>query len=540
MSKFRRRKYQSVRRGSSSVRLKPNCKTDPPVRRSPSVRSPATGSASSYNAFKSGRQDASASSVGSSPFGFLRLLAEASALSGSAPVAASAPAPAFASDGFANPAALLGDDSPLLSSGTFRRSNLTANPELLTAMYRTNWICKRIIDMPTEDMTRAWYTLDTALPEEDLREIRALEARHSVKQELANAIRWARLYGGSLALMVLRGEEDRLDRPVDPDLLLPGCFQGLLVLDRTQGVSPSLELESDLDSPHFGLPKYYEVSLTLGARSGLLRIHHSRLLLFTGRELPREEAVRESYWGASEMEHLYDEILKRSATSANIAQLVFQANITTLKMSDFGEKLALGTENQKAAILRAMEEENRFRTSFGLQLLSQDDTWENHPYSFSGLSEIYEAFMLDMAGAAEIPATRLFGRSPAGQNATGESDLRNYYESIAQMQERTLRPALEKLLPILMISALGQVPENLRFHFDPLMTTSQESRAQILATLTTPVLEAFRLGLISRAEAVAELKAQGASLGAWTKLADPPPEFPGASSERGASSDSTS
>ena len=111
--------------------------------------------------------------------------------------------------------------SPLFSSGTFLRSDLTRDPELLTAMYRESWLTMRIIDMPSEDMTRSWYRLSTALPEEALQELRRLEARHSVKQEITNAIRWARLYGGSLALMVLRGEEDRLDRPLDPDLLLP-------------------------------------------------------------------------------------------------------------------------------------------------------------------------------------------------------------------------------------------------------------------------------------------------------------------------------
>ena len=61
---------------------------------------------------------------------------------------------------------------------------------------------------------------------------------------------------------------------------------------------------------------------------------------------------------------------------------------------------------------------------------------ETHSYSFTGLSDIYESFMMDMAGAAEIPATKLFGRSPQGFNSTGESDLRNYYDMIASLQER--------------------------------------------------------------------------------------------------------
>ena len=420
-------------------------------------------------------------------------------------------------DGYSNSAAFLGSDSPLLSSGTFIRSGLTSDYELLTAMYRENWLTMRIIDTPSEDMTRAWYRLSSSVSEEQLHDLRRLEARHSVKQEITNALRWARLYGGSLALMVIRGEEDRLDRPLDMDMLLPDCFRGLLVLDRTQGVEPSAELVSDLDDPDFGLPVSYTVSLDTEDFS-TVTLHHSRVLRFVGRELPRQETVREQYWGASEMEHIQDELLRRSAASANIAQLIFQANITTLKMSDFGDLLGFGTEEQRVNLEHAMGLENRFRTSFGIQLLSRDDALENHAYSFAGLSEIYEQFMMDMAGAAEIPATRLFGRSPQGMNATGESDLRNYYDMIASLQERQLRPALEKLLPVMAVSCWGYIPEDLEFVFEPASTASPLERAELAEKLTSPVIAAFSAGLLTREEALEELRDRGSELGLFRKI----------------------
>ena len=390
-------------------------------------------------------------------------------------------------DGYSNAAAFLGEDSPLLSSGTFLRSGLTSDPELLTAMYRESWLTKRIIDTPSEDMTRAWYTLSSSVDPEDIHILRRLEARHSVKQELTNALRWARLYGGSLALMVIRGEEDRLDQPLEQEMLLPDCFQGLLVLDRAQGIEPSAELVSDLDDPDFGLPEYYTVNLDT-ENYRMVRLHHSRVLRFIGRELPRGETIRE------------------------------QANITTLKMSDFGELLGAGTEEQRKSVEYAMGMENRFRTSFGIQLLSRDDSLENHPYSFTGLSEIYEQFMMDMAGAAEIPATRLFGRSPQGMNATGESDLRNYYDMIASLQERQLRPALEKLLPVMAVSCWGYVPESLEIVFEPVMTSSPAERAELVQKLSGDVIEGYKCGLFTREQAVMELKTRGEELGVYTKV----------------------
>ena len=150
--------------------------------------------------------------------------------------------------------------------------------------------------------------------------------------------------------------------------------------------------------------------------------------------------------------------------------------------------------------------------------MNKDDSLENHSFSFGGLSEIYEAFMMDMAGAAEIPATKLFGRSPQGMNSTGEADLRNYYDMIAQMQERYLRPALEKLVPVMAISCWGYAPEDMEIVFQPIMTTSPAEKAELVQKMTADVIEAFKCGLVTREEAMEELQARGEGLGVYTKI----------------------
>ena len=376
--------------------------------------------------------------------------------------------------------------------------SLTDDPRRLTELYRRSWLAKRIVDMPCEDMTRAWYALPPSVPEEDAEALRRLEARHGIRREITDAVRWARLYGGACALMVLRGQERRLAEPLDPEEILPGDFQGLLVRDRAGGVEPSVEIERNLDDPDFGYPAYYDFETE---ELGRLRVHHSRILRFTGRDLPRMEETAGNYWGASELEHLLEELEKRSATSRNIARLVFQANVTTLKISDLGEALALGTAEQRRQALSVVAEQNRLRDSFGLQLLGAGDDFENHPYSFAGLSEVYEAFMMDMAGAAGIPATRLFGRSPDGMNATGESDLKNYYEMIDGMRERSLRPALEKLLPVMALSCWGFVPEDLTPSFPSLAAPDPREEAEIRARNTESLIRALEAGLLSPAEA---------------------------------------
>ena len=422
-------------------------------------------------------------------------------------------------DGYSNKPAGLGADSLTMASGTFVRSGLTEQREELTIAYRDCAIVKRIIDMPSEDMTREWYTPSSAqVDEEDISNLRELEAKHNIKQEITNGIRWGRLYGGSLAIVIIKGEEMILDQPLNPDTIKPGSFKGLYIADLTQGITPSIELEDDLDDPDYGLPKYYDVNMEMG-ETRFARVHHSRVLRFTGRELPHSETVRNNYWGASELEHPWDEIRRYLSTCENIGQLMFQANLITLKIGNFGSDLAYGSDRLKQSVEQTVQQENRMRTSYGVQLLGAEDSMENHSYNFAGVADVKESFMIDVAGAAEIPATKLFGRSPQGMNATGEADLRNYYDMIAQQQERILRPALEKLLPIMAMSCWGFVPDDLKITFNPIMTKSPEEIARISRDNADEIIALVNSGVISKEEGRAELARRGKTLGNWGNIA---------------------
>ena len=417
----------------------------------------------------------------------------------------------FGEDGYSNSAVSIGAASPLFSAGTFVRSGLSADFQKLTTVYRESSLAMRIIDMPAEDMTRAGYTLTGDFEAEELEELKRVEARHNIMGEITDAIRWARLYGGAVAVIDLYGDSKRMDTPLVLSEVLPGSFQGLLVRDRTR-VTPSLELEDNVDDPDYGLPMYYDVDLD---GDGMIRVHHSRVLRFVGRELPQEETIRENYWGASELEHIWDELQRYTSVSANAAELVFKANLSTLKMDGLGEMMSIGTDEAKRKTESMMAEMTHMMSSFGLLLLNPDESLETHPYSFDGIKDMHEAFMTEVAGAAEIPVTKLFGRSPDGMNATGEADMRNYYERIASLQRRMLRPALERLLPVVMMSCFLTVPENMGFVFNPLATVTTAETEELARSLSSRVRELFEAGIISREEARAELRGCGEKYAAW-------------------------
>jgi hypothetical protein len=60
-----------------------------------------------------------------------------------------------------------------------------------------------------------------------------------------------------------------------------------------------------------------------------------------------------------------------------------------------------------------------------------------------GTVEFLDREMMALCGCPGVPPlTRLFGRSPAGLNATGENDIRTYYDDVVSYQTTTLTNAV--------------------------------------------------------------------------------------------------
>lgn len=116
--------------------------------------------------------------------------------------------------------------------------------------------------------------------------------------------------------------------------------------------------------------------------------------------------------------------------------------------------------------------------------------------------------------------TKLFGRSPAGMSATGESDLQNYYDYVNSQREAKLRPVLERLLPIMAVSTWGVVPDNLQIDFPPLWTPTATETAEIALKKAQAIRDTFQAGLFQADTAMKELKKLEEETGMFGSLSD--------------------
>jgi phage-related protein (TIGR01555 family) len=323
---------------------------------------------------------------------------------------------------------------------------------------------------------------------------------------LQDCIKWGRLYGGAVAYIDIAGQDSAEE--LRTATIKKGQFVGLRVYDRWH-VAPIL---SSLipTGPNAGLPELYAV-YNIGSESmkrgePVLKIHHSRLIRQVGIQLPAFQAAQEEYWGESVVERMLDRLISFDTATAGAANLIQKAYLRTVKINKLREILSAGGKPEEN-LLKMFGHMRLLQTSEGLTLLDKEDEFSAGSYTFTGLPEVILQFGQQISGASGIPLVKFFGQSPVGMNATGESDLRLYYDNINSKQEANLREGIDRLLAVVYRSTLGRdKPESADFDFVPLWQTSQAEKVSIAKSITESITMAFEKGVIGEPTALKELK----------------------------------
>lgn len=423
-------------------------------------------------------------------------------------------------DAFSNPSARLGFGTPHMLEGTnYPLTRMTRNYILMVSLYRSNWIVRKVIDAKAEDMMKNWISLTSEVTPTEIDKFNKAIDDTATQAKLCDTLKWARLYGGAGALMVIEGDED-LEKPLEVEDVELDSYKGLLVFDRWSGIYPGAKLVQDINDPvNFGLPETYQIT-TDTAQTRI--VHHSRILRFSGRTLPRWEMMAEQYWGISEVEIMYDELKKRDNTSWNIASLMFRANIVAMRQKSLSQLISGMSTNAAAAqqFNSTMQALSELMSNQGIVILPEEGGLESHPYSFGGIADVYTNFMMDICGASEYTMTRLFGRTQTGLGQSNEGDEHQYYNQISQLQKAQLDPRLRQLLPVVAMSTWGKIPDDFAWMFNPVHSLPDKDRSDLAKNNTDAVNEAFNAGLVGRKTALKELKQQSDLTGMWTNITD--------------------
>lgn len=423
----------------------------------------------------------------------------------------------FTADSFQNFAARVGlGAGSQHDQSTYSANYLSRNRLLVESMYRSSWVVGQVVDVVADDMTREGINMRGLQSPEDAEEINQELDRLQVWDKLNKTIKWSRLYGGAIAVMMIDGQN--VSTPLNINTVAKDQFKGLIVLDRWM-VVPSLEDLVTEYGPYYGMPKYYDV-ITDSVGLCNQKIHYSRVIRMDGVELPYWQAIAENLWGQSVIERLEDRLTIFDSATLGAGQLVYKAHLRTYKVKGLREIIAKGGRLYDA-LVKQIQQIRQWQSNEGMTLMDAEDTFETHQYSFTGLDNLLMQFGQQIAGATGIPLVRLFGQSPAGFSATGESDLSNYYDNINQQQEGRMRTPLQTLLAVVSLSKLGRaLPDSFKFDFASLWQIDEKVKADVANTVAQAVTTVEENGLISRKTALKELRQSSEVTGIFSHITD--------------------
>lgn len=351
----------------------------------------------------------------------------------------------------------------------------------LTLNYEENGLFAKIMDLPADDAVSSGFSYGINNIEMETFINDSLDELNFT-EKAATAIKWSRLYGGSIMVMMIEDGGD-LEDAVDWDNI--GGIDELLVFERPL-ITPdysSIYQYKAADKRHlskFGMPEFYTIT-PMYAPS--FRIHESRCLIFKNGQLPSMSMKAEyRFFGIPEYIRIHRELQTTVTTHGNASKLLDRAVQAIYHVKDLAEKMT--TEEGENEILQRLRLIDLARGILNTIAIDADgESYDYKSISFSGVKDIVNTACNMLSAVTQIPQTKLFGRSPAGENATGESDMENYYKFVGKIQNTNLKNNLKTLIDIILIAgkAKGEYEEipNYKLEFKSLWSLSEAEQANV-------------------------------------------------------------
>lgn len=383
--------------------------------------------------------------------------------------------------------------------------NQKLSDTLLTTLYEDNWIVRKFIDAKTSDMTRIDREIKNDLPPEHDKKIESFCKQFGIFSIIEDCLRWGRLYGDAIILAVtesLTAEEVNLEGILDLDRERITKF---IVLDK-QMYSPSKVVVNDITSPLFGEPVYYTIK-----NDDNIKVNTSRVYRLSAGRKPMSKKVRggtQSY-GSSEVSPVWNPLIAYDTAKTGISDLIEEAKVDVVKIKDYNQKIAEGQEERFIELGISMK---TVKSLANILMIDQDADWQSKELSSMWINEALKESRTDIAGACEMPLTRLFGQSAAGF-ASGEEDNKIYYEHINAKQESMLRP-MWAFIDKFMIDYIKEKDETFThsffdYDFPTIRDRDEKQQAEIFQIVTNALVALYGTEAIDPITIAEHIKLKG-------------------------------
>jgi hypothetical protein len=222
-----------------------------------------------------------------------------------------------------------------------------------------------------------------------------------------------------------------------------------------------------------------------------LKFHPSRVVAFKGEQVGDivGTAWTDLFWGQSRVQTIIDAVTNVDTADNGFAALIKDARNRRIYIPKLLEMVSgPGGEANLAKRLQAFalgESSNSVSWLDGGDGDKGGERIEDRQMVWTGMPDIMAAYRTAAAAAADMPATVLWGISPAGMNATGDSDIQLWHKTIKGRQDLDAGPCMAQIDAVLIPSALGKVDDAIWYEWAPLSTQSEKDEAQTFMNTMT-------------------------------------------------------
>jgi uncharacterized protein len=320
--------------------------------------------------------------------------------------------------------------------------------EEVSDIYRGDGIGKKIIDIPAKDMVRPGFSVEGDTDNAIFKYLSRLKLQSTLK----SAIRWSRLFGGSMIIMGIddgtkvRTNEQRkyLELPLrENNIKKIGFFQ---VYDRRQITWYATDIDQDPSSENYGKPKRYRIT-PVNANPTFLPfyVHHSRCLRFIGEELPQRESLQRYGWGDSALQSVYTRIRGFASSLLATEAILDEFVVGILTIKNLQDLVSGGREQE---LVKRLNQIDMSRHVLNTMLVDKEEDYRRLSATVNGIKDILEFLKDCLSAVSGIPQVKLFGEQSKGIGSSASGNIRMYYDDIAEMQQEDMRQQLERLVDL--------------------------------------------------------------------------------------------
>jgi phage-related protein (TIGR01555 family) len=364
-------------------------------------------------------------------------------------------------------------------------------------------IPRRYVDCIADDILRHHTTItlggDKQTDSQDL--ISSFEEFLKVTQfhqALSEAVKLQRLYGGAGLVLLI---DDGLPEEEPVDLQRIRAVRGYIPLSRHHLIPEDFSITDYSKPSHYRITTSQRITPDQQSSYVNVRIHSSRVARFDGLYLPWDTRVRNTGWGMSVLQLLWESYKRYEAAMSGLETMTADSDLFVHKIPGLFQRIASGNESD---LRKRLEANSLSRSVYGGVVVDTEEEVNFINRALANIASATDPFIKDLQAATGWPASILMGESPGGLGKEGRFEERVWASIVEQWQSVYCQGPITEVFQYILASregpTRGRPPESWSVHFPSVFTKTDEEKAALRLQVAQSDAQYINLGVLNALE----------------------------------------